>query len=69
MSRVRLRTVSGESRQNIMGDMPEAVWTEACASLNELSFGFSQTEVDGYKVGGIIYICAATLEDLSLIHI
>ena len=66
VSRVRLRTVSGESRQNIMGEMPEAVWTEACASLNELSFGFSQTEVDGYKVGGIIYICAATLEDSDL---
>lgn len=66
VSRVRLRTVSGKSRQNIMGEMPEAVWTEACASLNELSFGFSQTEVDGYKVGGIIYICAATLEDSDL---
>ena len=66
VSRVRLRTVSGKSRQNSMGEMPEAVWTEACASLNELSFGFSQTEVDGYKVGGIIYICAAALEDSDL---
>lgn len=64
--RVRLRPVSGKSRQTIMGGMPEAIWTEACASLNELSFGFSQTEVDGYKVGGVIYICAATLEDSDL---
>lgn len=61
--RVRVRSVSGKARQTVMGALPEAVWTEACASLNELSFGFTQTEVDGYKVGGIIYICIATLED------
>lgn len=63
VNRVRLRPVSGKARQNVMGTVPEAVWTEMCARLNELSFGFSQTEVDGYKVGGIIYICKATLED------
>lgn len=64
--RVRLRPVSGKARQNVMGSIPEAVWTEACASLNELDFGFSAVEVDGYKVGGIIYICKATLEDSDL---
>ena len=63
INRVRLRPVSGTARQNVMGAMPEAVWTEACAALNELTFGFSQVEVDGYKVGGVIYICKATLED------
>lgn len=64
--RVRLRAVGGKARQTIMGNIPEAVWTEACASLNELSFGFSQIEVDGYKVGGIVYICKATLEDSDI---
>lgn len=63
INRVRLRPVSGTARQNVMGAMPEAVWTEACAALNELTFGFSQVEVDGYKVGGVIYICKSTLED------
>ena len=63
VNRVRVRYVSGKARQNVMGAFPGAVWTEACASLNELSFGFTQTELDGYKVGGIIYICIATLED------
>lgn len=63
VNRVRLRNVSGKARQTVMGAMPEAVWTEACAALNELTFGFSQVEVDGYKVGGIIYICVALLED------
>lgn len=61
--RVRVRTVSGKARQTVMGTVPEAVWTEMCAKLNEIDFGFTQTEVDGYKVGGVIYICKATLED------
>ena len=49
-----------------MGTVPEAVWTEACATLNELSLSFNQVEVDGYKVGGFIAICNATLEDSDL---
>ena len=61
--RVRLVPVSGNERQTVMGSIPEAVWTEMCAKLNEIDFGFTQTEVDGYKVGGVIYICEATLED------
>lgn len=60
---VNLQNVPGIARQNIMGHIPEAVWTEACATLNELDFGFSQIEVDGYKVGGFIPICNATLQD------
>lgn len=64
--RVRLRTVSGKARQTVMGTILEAVWTEMCAKLNEIDFGFTQTEVDGYKVGGVIYICKATLEDSDL---
>lgn len=63
LPRVNLQSVPGVSRQNIMGHIPEAVWTEACATLNELDFGFSQIEVDGYKVGGFIPVCNATLED------
>lgn len=66
VSRVRLRPVSGKARQTIMGTIPEAVWTEMCAKLNEIDFGFTQAEVDGYKVGGVIYICVATLEDSDL---
>ncbi len=66
VKKVRLVSVSGVARQNIMGTIPEAVWTEMCASLNEIEFGFSQTEVEGYKVGGVIYICSSTLEDSDL---
>jgi HK97 family phage major capsid protein len=55
--------VPGKSRQTIAGTIPEGVWTEACATLNELAISFSQIEVDGYKVGGFIPVCNALLED------
>lgn len=63
---INLRNVGGKGRLNIMGKIPEAVWTEMCANLNELDLAFNQTEVDGYKVGAFIAICNATLEDSDL---
>ena len=60
---VRLRSVRGETRQNIMGDVPEAVWMEACGELNELDLGFNQVEVDGFQIGGYIAVCNASLMD------
>lgn len=63
ISKVRLRSVNGTARQNIMGKVPEGVWMEMCGKLNELEFAFSQVEVDGYKVGGFIPICNALLAD------
>lgn len=63
---VRVVNVSGEARQNIAGEIPEAVWTEMCANLNELNIFFNQIEMDGYKVGGYIAICNATLEDSDI---
>ena len=63
---VNVRQVPGKARQNIMGTIPEAVWTEMCAALNELSLSFASVEVDGYKVGGFIAICNAILEDSDI---
>ena len=63
ISRVNTRHVAGTGRQRIMGEIPEAIWTEACAKLNELALGFNDTEVDGYKVGGFFAVCNAILED------
>lgn len=65
-SRVDLRQVAGTSRMVIEGAYPEAVWTEACANLNELDLSFSKVEVDGYKVGGYIKVCNASLEDSDI---
>ena len=63
LRRVYYIPVAGRSRMPVMGTFPEAVWTEACAALNELYFTINDVEVDGYKVGGYVTICNATLED------
>lgn len=63
---VTVRRISGEGRMVVMGAIPEAVWTECCANLNELSIGFNDYEVDCYKVAGYFKICNANLEDSDL---
>lgn len=63
LHRVRVRPVNGVARQTIAGTIPEAVWTEMCGALNELSFGFNQVSVDGFKVGGFIPVCNSILDD------
>lgn len=55
--------LKGKARQNIAGAVPEAVWTEMTAALNELDISFSQLEMDGYKVGGFVAMPNSTLED------
>lgn len=60
---VNVRPIRGEGRMVIMGTIPEAVWTECCANLNELSLGFNDATVDCYKVAGFFAICNANLED------
>lgn len=58
--------VGGTAREVIQGTIPEAVWTEMCANLNELALGFNEVTVDGYMVGGFIPVCNATLEDSDI---
>lgn len=63
LNRVRVRNVNGQARQTIAGTVPEAVWTEMCGAINELTFVFNQVTVDGYKVAGLVPICNSVLED------
>ena len=63
LNRVRVRNVRGEARQTIAGTVPEAVWTEMCGAINELSFVFNQITLDGYKVEGFVPVCNSILED------
>lgn len=65
-SRVFVRRLSGNGRLNVMGTIPEAVWTECCANLNELDLAFNDVEVDCNKVGAFIPVCNAVLEDSDI---
>jgi len=62
-SLVTVRQIPGTSRIVMSGDTPEAIWLDNCGPLSELKLDFSMLELDGYKVGGFIAICNATLED------
>ena len=66
LRRVRLRNVAGTTRQTVMGVIPEAVWTEARAALNQLDLTVGAVTMDGYKVGGFIPVCNALLEDSDI---
>ena len=63
---VTVRPVGGTARQLIMGTVPEAIWTDCCANLNELTLGFNDLEMDCFKVGGFFAICNANLEDSDI---
>ena len=63
---VTVRNVKGKGRILVSGPIPEAVWTEMCATLNELDLSYTQVELDGFKVGGIFYVCNALMEDTDI---
>lgn len=65
LNRVRVRSVPGQARQTIAGTVPEAVWTEMCGAINELTFVFNQITLDGYKVAGFVPVCNSLLEDTT----
>ena len=63
---VAVRRINGEGRLVIMSTIPEAVWTDCCANLNEMSLTFYGQEFDCWRVGGFYAICNASLEDSDL---
>lgn len=65
---VTVQTLNGTARIIMDGAIPEAIWTEMCDPVEELATSFSQTELDGFKVGGYIPVCNAVLED-SMINL
>lgn len=66
ISKVMLKRIGGEGRLVVGGNIPEAVWTECCANLNELDLSFSDITVDCFKVGGFFTVCNANLSDSDL---
>ena len=55
--------VAGEARIPVMGTIPEAVWTEQCAKLNELDLSLYLVEMNAYKVAGFYGVCRYLVED------
>lgn len=63
---VFVRQIAGEGRAVVMGNIPEAVWTDCCANLNELALSFYDVELNCWKVGGYFAVCNANLEDSDI---
>lgn len=62
---VDVRPVRGEGRVNVIGEIPEAVWAEACATVKELEMKLTTVRLDQYEVAGYIPICQAILEEAT----
>lgn len=60
---VTVKSIGGTARQLIMGPYQEAIWTECCANLNEMSLIFYDEEFDCFKIGGYYAVCNANLSD------
>lgn len=66
LKHVNAQRISGKGRQNVMGLIPEAIWTEACGKINEIDLTVGVVELDGYKVGAFVPLCNALKEDSDL---
>ena len=63
---ITVTPVNGEGRVLVSGGVPEAVWTDCCANLNELSMTFYQDSFGCWKLGGFFSVCNANIEDSDL---
>lgn len=63
MNHVNTKPVNGIERVNVLGVVPEAIWTEQSGDINELSFGFTGSEIDGFKVAGFFALPNWVIED------
>ena len=58
--------INGDGRVVVQGTIPEAIWTDCCANLNELDLAFNDEEFYCWKVGGYFAVCNANLEDSDI---
>ncbi len=63
LKHVNLTPLSGDGRVPVLGDIPEGVWTETCAKINELDLNFAMVEIGSNKVGGFVPVCKALIND------
>lgn len=63
---ITVSRINGDGRILISGGIPEAVWTECCSNLNELSLTFFEDAFGCWKMGGFFTVCNANLEDSDI---
>lgn len=63
---VAVRRLNGDGRVVVQGTIPEAIWTDCCANLNDLDLTFNDEEFYCWKVGGYFAVCNANLEDSDI---
>lgn len=63
---VNAMSIPGDGRVIVPGTAPEAVWTEMCATSNEVKLTINAVELEGYMVSAIIYVCNAVLKDSDI---
>lgn len=64
MGVVNHKVILGRARQHVMGVYPEGIWTEMTDALEELNWSFyTGIELEGYKVGGYVFVPTSILED------
>lgn len=55
--------ISGEGKQNMLGSVPEAVWTDMAGRINPVNLVINQILTDGYKLGAYVAVPNPYLED------
>ena len=63
---VNAMSIPGDGRVIVPGTAPEAVWTEMCATSNEVKLTINAVELEGYMVSAIVYVCNAVLKDSDI---
>ena len=60
---LNVQQLKGDGKQNLLGAVPEAVWTANTGKLNEVALTFNQILVDSHKVAGYVPIPNSYLQD------
>lgn len=64
IKKVRNINLKGTARLIMNSGSPKLFWTEKCESLQESALGaLNEVEIDGFKLGGYLFICNALIED------
>ncbi|WP_100065118.1 phage major capsid protein [Miniphocaeibacter massiliensis] len=56
--------LKGTARLVMNSGSPTLFWTEMCSALQESTLGaLNQIQIDGFKLGGYVFVCNALIED------